>query len=159
MSTPTASEQAEKPAEKGQALVIYDGGCPFCQKSVAVLRRLDWLGRLQYFDARDVEHLPACEPPLEPARLMEEMHLLTPDRCHVYAGFKAFRWMAWRLPPLWPVAPFLYLPGVPALGQRVYLWIARHRYQIVPCRDGVCEVPRPGSRVQSPESKVQGWRV
>jgi hypothetical protein len=85
---------------------------------------------------------------------MEEMHVLPPDRSQIYAGFKAFRWMAWRLPPLWLFAPFLYVPGIPALGQWAYLWIARHRYQIVPCRDGVCQIPRPGSRVQSPESKV-----
>lgn len=154
MSTPTTSDQGQKSAENGTALVLYDGQCPFCQRSIAILRRLDWLGRLSYFDARDVEHLPAHEPPLDPARLMEEMHVLTADGRRLYAGFRAFRWMAWRLPPLWLLAPLLYLPAVPIVGQRIYLWIARHRYQIVPCRDGVCQLPSPESRVQSPESKV-----
>ncbi len=72
---------------------------------------------------------------------MEEMHLVTPKRDRLHHGFGAFRWMAWRLPLLWLVAPLLYLPGVPYLGQRVYLWIAKRRYRLVPCRDGVCTLP------------------
>jgi predicted DCC family thiol-disulfide oxidoreductase YuxK len=49
--------------------------------------------------------------------------------------------MAWRLPLLWAVAPLLYLPGVPWLGQKVYLWVARNRFNLVPCHDGGCAVP------------------
>ena len=30
----------------GKAVVLYDGDCPFCRKSVAILRKLDWLDRL-----------------------------------------------------------------------------------------------------------------
>ena len=37
-----------------KALVLYDGQCRFCQKSVAILRKLDCLGRLAYQDGRDV---------------------------------------------------------------------------------------------------------
>jgi len=78
---------------------------------------------------------------IEPQRLLEEMHLVTPDRRSVYHGFGAFRWMARHLPLLVAFAPILYLPGVPFIGQRAYLWVARHRYQLVPCHNGVCSVP------------------
>jgi predicted DCC family thiol-disulfide oxidoreductase YuxK len=132
-----------EPASDGRALVLYDGNCPLCRRSVAVLKRLDWLGRLKCQDARDLEQLPAREPPLDPARLLDEMHLVTPDGQRVYHGFEVFRWMSWRLPALWLFAPFLYIPGVPTIGQRVYLWVARNRFQLVPCKDGVCQVP-PG---------------
>lgn len=125
-----------------KALVLYDGECPFCIASVGRLKRLDWFGRLEYADARKPEEITAAGTDVEPNRLLEEMHLLTPDRRRVYHGFAAFRWMAWRLPPLWPLAPFLYLPGVPRLGQAVYLWIARHRFQLVPCRGGVCRLKK-----------------
>jgi hypothetical protein len=27
------------------------------------------------------------------------------------------------------------------LGQRLYLWVARHRFHLVPCHDGVCTIP------------------
>jgi predicted DCC family thiol-disulfide oxidoreductase YuxK len=131
---------------RGRALLLYDGECALCRKGVAQLRRLDWLGVLRYADARDRSLLPATVPPLNPDRLLEEMHLLTDTGGHIYHGFGAFRWLAWRLPLLWPLAPFLYLPGVPSLGQRLYLWVARNRFRLVPCHGGVCTLPRkPGS--------------
>jgi len=123
------------------AHILYDALCPFCLKSVAVLKHLDWLGRLHYLDARDPANLPASDVPLDSDRLLEEMHLVTPDGKHVYHGFAAFRWLTWRLPLLWPIAPFLYIPGVPALGQKAYLCVARNRYSLVPCQGGVCMLP------------------
>lgn len=132
---------------RAKALMLYDGQCALCLKGVAQLKRLDWLGVLSYADARDRANLPA-DPPLNPDRLLEEMHLLTADGHGVYHGFGAFRWLAWRLPLLWPLAPFLYLPGVPTLGQRLYLWVARNRFRLVPCHGGVCTLP-PRSPVSS----------
>ena len=128
-------------ARQGQ--VLYDGQCALCLKSVGILKRLDWLGLLTYVDARDREHLPPSDAPLDPERLMQEMHVLTPDGRGLYHGFGSLRWLAWRLPLLWPLAPFLYLPGVPGLGQRLYLWIARNRFRLVPCHGGVCSI-HPG---------------
>jgi predicted DCC family thiol-disulfide oxidoreductase YuxK len=125
---------------ESRAAVLYDGQCKLCQKSVALLKRLDWFGTLRYQDARDLEHLPVSATPLDPARLMEEMHVLTPDGRGLYHGFAALRWLAWRLPLLWPIAPLLYIPGVPSLGQRLYLWIARNRFRLVPCHGGVCNI-------------------
>ncbi len=124
-----------------RALLLYDGNCALCRKGVAQLKKLDWFGVLRYADARDREHLPATDPPLNPGRLLEEMHLVTSAGGRIYRGFGAFRWLAWRLPLLWPLAPFLYLPGVPAVGQRLYLWVARNRFRLVPCHGGVCTLP------------------
>ena len=129
------------------AVVLYDGHCPLCLKSVAILKRLDWRRRLDYRDARDVEHLPASAVPLDAQRLLTEMHLLTPDRQRAYAGFAAFRWMASRLPLFWAVWPLLFLPGVPWLGRRIYRWVAKNRYNLVACHDGACALPaRPSER-------------
>jgi predicted DCC family thiol-disulfide oxidoreductase YuxK len=122
-----------------KALVLYDGQCPLCQRSVRLLRRLDWMGRLDYLDARKPETVPAGTPPLDSARLLEEMHVVTPAR-RVLHGFAALRWLAWRLPLLWLLAPFLYIPGVPWLGQKLYLWVARNRLHLVPCH-GACKLP------------------
>jgi hypothetical protein len=106
-----------------------------------LLRRLDWLHVVSYVDVRDPEQLKTVPVPVEPGRALEEMHLVTPDGSCLYHGFGAVRWLAWRLPLLWPVAPLLYIPGVPALGQKLYLWVARHRFQLVPCHGGVCTLP------------------
>ncbi len=120
--------------------VLYDGRCPLCQAGVRQLRRLDWFGRLDYLDARHPEAFPTDLPPLDAGRLLEEMHVITSGG-QVLAGFRGIRYLAWFLPPGWPAAPFLYLPGVPTLGQWLYLKIARNRFNLVPCRDGVCSLP------------------
>ena len=136
MSTATADSTAAP-----KAVVLFDGDCAFCQRSVRILKSLDWFRRLAMHNAREESNWPTAAEPLSMPKMLEEMHLVTPDRRHTYAGFRAFRWMAWRLPLTWPLAPFLYLPGVPWLGDRVYRWIAKNRYSLVPCHDGVCQIP------------------
>jgi predicted DCC family thiol-disulfide oxidoreductase YuxK len=142
-SEPKPTEAAD-PAP-GKAVLLYDGECPLCRRGVRMLKRLDWLKRLHYQNCRDTAHLPPCAAPLDPQKLVEQMHLVTPDRRRVRVGFGAFRWMAWRLPLTMLIAPLLYLPGVPWLGRRAYLWVAKNRFNLVPCDDGGCRI-RPGQK-------------
>jgi len=137
-----------------RAILLYDGDCALCRRGVAQLRRLDWFGVLRYENAREREKMPVTEPPLNPDRLLEEMHLVPAHGGRIYHGFGAFRWLAWRLPALWPIAPFLYLPGIPTLGQRLYLWVARNRFRLVPCHGGICTLPGTGQRdASTPRSR------
>ena len=39
-----------------------------------------------------------------------------------------------------PIAPLYYIPGIPWLGDRLYKWVARNRFRLVPCHDGVCTI-------------------
>jgi predicted DCC family thiol-disulfide oxidoreductase YuxK len=137
---PAASASASPAAGKG--VVLYDGQCPLCQRAVRWLQRLDWFKRLHFQDCRDTANLPKSDGPLILDRLLDEMHLVTPDRTRTYAGYQAFRWIAWRLPLTVWLAPLLYVPGVPWLGNKLYLWVAKNRYNLVPCKDGVCTLPR-----------------
>jgi len=137
MDTNTAADP-----RTGKAVLLFDGECPLCLKSVSILKRLDWLKVLHYQNARETDSLPPSPVPLDPARMLQEMHLVTPKRDAVYHGFGAFRWMAWRMPLLVAFAPILYVPGVPTIGQRVYLWVAKNRFRLVPCHDGVCSLPQ-----------------
>jgi predicted DCC family thiol-disulfide oxidoreductase YuxK len=146
------SPETDSPA-KGKAVVLYDGQCPFCQRSVRSLKRLDWLHKLHFQDCRDTANLPPSEVPLDPARMLEEMHVVTPDRKRVYAGYRAVRWIAWRIPVLLPFAWMMYIPGVPWLGTRAYRWIATNRYNIGPCQEGACQAP--GIRGQKTEDRGQ----
>lgn len=123
-----------------RATVLFDGDCPLCQRLSRQLARLDWRGKLHFQNARDTPNLPVTSPTLVPERLLEEMHLVTP-RGRVYAGYRAFRWIAWRLPVFWLLAPLLSLPGVPWVGNKLYLWVARRRYRLAPCAHGVCRLP------------------
>jgi predicted DCC family thiol-disulfide oxidoreductase YuxK len=123
------------------AIVLYDGDCPLCRKTVSILKRLDWFDRLRFHNCRDTARIPANTAHLDPARMIAEMHVLTPDRTQARSGFRAVRWIAGRVPILWPLYPLLFVPGLPRLGQRLYLWVARNRFRLVPCRDGVCTIP------------------
>jgi predicted DCC family thiol-disulfide oxidoreductase YuxK len=136
---------ATNPAS-GKAILLYDGNCSFCKSSIRLLKRLDWLKRFHYQDCRDIENLPACPVRLDPERLLKEMHLVVPNRQEYHTGFAAYRWMAWRLPLLWAIAPLLYLPGAMWIGNRMYLWVARNRYDLMPCQDGVCRLPDRGGK-------------
>jgi predicted DCC family thiol-disulfide oxidoreductase YuxK len=130
----------------GKGIVLFDGNCRLCQSSIRLLMRLDWLNKFRCQDCRDIENLPRCDIPLKPVQLLEQMHLITPDRKRSYVGFEAFRWLAWRMPLTWVIAPLLYLPGARWLGNKVYLWVARNRYNLIPCKDGVCTLPPRGGK-------------
>lgn len=130
-----------QPATANQGVVLFDGDCAFCQKTVRILKKLDWLGKLQFQNCREPENIPPNSANLHAERMLEEMHLLTPDRANAYAGFKAVRWIFARLPLTWIAWPFMFIPGVPQIGQKIYLFIARHRYKIVPCHNGICTIP------------------
>lgn len=126
--------------------VLYDGDCALCRASVGWLRRLDWRGVLSFVSLRDENDPIVQGVPASREQLVEQMHVWPASRQGLYHGFAAFRFLAWRLPALWPIAPFLYLPGVPWAGQKIYLWIARNRFNLVPCKDGVCHIPPRGPR-------------
>lgn len=128
-----------------RALVVYDGQCRFCLASVASLRRLDWRRRLSYGDARSADVLRE-NPSIDPVRALARLHLVTPDGARVLDGFHAFRWLAGRLPLLWIAWPVLWLPGMSALGTRVYDWIARNRFAFGTCESGSCRHPAASDR-------------
>ncbi|MBO0697099.1 MAG: DUF393 domain-containing protein [Zavarzinella sp.] len=125
----------------GRALVLYDGECPLCRKTTDILSRFDWFHQLRFHNCRDTAGIPPNSAHLDPARMIQEMHLLTPDRTTALSGFRAIRWIAGRVPVLWPLYPLLFVPGMARLGQRLYLWVARNRFHLLPCRGGVCTIP------------------
>src|SRR5262245_45838073 len=95
-----------------RAIVLYDGDCPLCTRTTAILSRLDWFGRLAFHNCRDTAHIPAHSAHLDPDRMIAEMHVLTPDRIRALSGFRAVRWIAGRVPLLWPLFPLLFIPGM-----------------------------------------------
>jgi len=124
------------------AVLIYDGACPLCRRSLAWVRRMDWMGRIETLSLAMDKEVARRYPRLEHADLLLEMHVVGAGG-RVWRGFYAFRRLACILPPLWPLLPLLYLPGVPALGRAVYAWVAASRR-----RDGeTCDAhtgPGPG---------------
>ena len=111
-------------------VVVFDGACGFCSRSAVVVRRLDLGRRLRFVDANaDWPSLAAAYPSLDADACLAEMHVVdgAGPAARITAGFYAFRRLAWVLPIAWPLVPLLYVPGVPAIGRRVYRFIALHR--------------------------------
>ena len=107
--------------------VLFDGGCGLCSATIATLRRLDLLRRLEMCDVRnDWRTVSRRFPALGQSACLEDMHVVGP-RGDTWKGFQAYRALAWVIPAAWPLLPILYLPPVEAVGHRVYRRVADRR--------------------------------
>jgi len=109
-----------------RARVYVDGDCGLCMRARRVMESLDLFGRVEFLNAREGAGAGALPPGVTEAALLETMHLITPQGS-VLTGFRAYRWIAWRLPGTCWLTPILWLPGVACVGERVYRRVAAHR--------------------------------
>ena len=120
--------------------VIYDGRCRFCRGQVAALKRLDLCGSLRPVSLHDPE-VARDFPELSAADLHARMYVVD-THGRVRGGAEAVRYLSRRLPLLWPLAVPLHVPGSLPLWERLYRFIARHRYRIAgTCDEGTCRLP------------------
>lgn len=116
-------------------VVLYDGKCRFCTSQVAILKRLDLVGRLDFVSL----HEPSVSrdfPEIPFENLMREMYLVDRDGL-AHGGAAALRIVSRRLPLLWPLAILLHIPGSRPIWNWLYRLIARNRYRIAgKCDDG-----------------------
>ena len=134
-------------AQRGRAVLLYDGQCGLCLESVKRLRILDLFGWVDPANFHDQPDLSRLNPALTPERCRSEMILLEPDG-RLWGGFQAFARLCLRLPLLWWLAPFVHLPGANWIGSRVYRWVATHRYLLhrnPTCRMNQCGIPDRGN--------------
>ena len=114
--------------------VLYDGACRLCMRSMFFFLASDRLGRIRAVDFRDPAVRKRFAPDISLGDLDRAMHIRLPDGT-TFTGFDAFRELAWHLPVFWPLAPFLYFPGVPTIGRMIYAKVAASRDR---CADGSC---------------------
>ncbi|HEX6940099.1 MAG TPA: DCC1-like thiol-disulfide oxidoreductase family protein [Longimicrobiales bacterium] len=127
--------------------VLYDGGCGICRRTVAVLERLNALGRLEFLNLHDWAAVQRRFPHLDRKACFDVMHVVT-NRGRTRTGFYAYRTLAWGVPAFWPVLPLLYVPGIPAAGRSIYAAVAARRLR------GQCAL-EPATRPQ-PRAESQG---
>ena len=138
--------QLPSPADLPNAdVVIFDGKCVFCRKSV---RLLDWWvgkDRIAYVSLHDpyvAEHFPD----LTHEQMMDQIYLVSRETNQKFGGAAAIRYLSTRAWKLWIAVPFLYFPGSMPLWQWLYMQVARNRYRIAnrngePCdEDGTCKL-------------------
>jgi predicted DCC family thiol-disulfide oxidoreductase YuxK len=107
----------------------FDGKCGLCTVAARILRRLDWLGRLEFVDQSSLDDAAL---PIDRAVAMQGMPLITPDN-QVLIGFPAVRRALRRTPLGAPLGWLLSVPGFDRVGRRIYRQIAVNRYQISAC--------------------------
>ncbi len=110
----------------GRTVVLFDGVCDLCDTGMAWLRRRDTLGRLEFVPYQAPE-VAVRFPDLDPARLAQALHVITPDG-RVHVGVDAAGPLFARLPGWGGIARLLALPGVRAVARPLYGWIAARRH-------------------------------
>jgi predicted DCC family thiol-disulfide oxidoreductase YuxK len=124
---------------------IFDGNCVLCQQTRRIVLALDWLNRVEFIDVQQWDKVYARYPQVDYNEAMGAMHVMTQDG-QMLAGFLGVRRLLRELPLGYPIWLALHLPGMGWLGNHVYRFIAKHRYQInkwfgAPvCDNGVCKV-------------------
>lgn len=109
--------------------VLYDADCGFCCWSVAQLAALDRRRRLEYVPlqhAADHPERPALVELASAHDLREVIHVVRPDGA-VRAGGGAMLEILDALPAGWLLRPWARLPGIEAIVDRAYRWVARRR--------------------------------
>jgi len=106
----------------GDLEMLYDGDCGFCKRSMAWFMAFDGLRQIR---ARDFRRDPS---PVVASELVEKaLYLVLPDG-RALPGFEAYRYVVPRVPGLWWMIPFFYVPVLSRLfGHPIYNWVAANR--------------------------------
>lgn len=102
--------------------VWYDGACPLCIREIALMRRLDRNGRVDFVNLTD----PATRCPLDRALMLERFHATTASG-ETLSGAAAFAAMWREIPILKPLGHFARLPGMLPVLERAYLLFLKIR--------------------------------
>jgi predicted DCC family thiol-disulfide oxidoreductase YuxK len=124
----------------GRLHILYDGLCPLCRRTVRLLTALDLFAGLEFLDFRRLDlsqYNRSHNLDLAPKDLEKEMYVVF--RGQAYGGFDGYRRIALALPASWPLAPWLFCPGISFLGALVYGYVARHRLTWLRC-DSHCQI-------------------
>jgi predicted DCC family thiol-disulfide oxidoreductase YuxK len=109
-------------------IVVYDDSCGLCLDQMRRLKRLDWIGLLDFRPLSGAEAL-AQECGLAESDLRRFIHCVDAAG-KVSRGARCLRRVAARTPLLAPLALLLWLPGALWLAEKVYLVVSRNRHRI-----------------------------
>ncbi len=126
-----------------QHLVLYDDECPLCTFQMKVLTWLDWLNVAALVPLSS-ERAREVAPQLDRETLLAAMHVVTTDG-RIYRGARCIRFLSLRMPLLFPLALFLWVPGVIWIAEQVYQLVANNRHmlsRVFGCKDACAIMPK-----------------
>jgi len=121
-----------------KVIVLWDGDCSFCKKSVDIAKKFDWFNRFIVIDSNErekhKEYLEGWDGDIDKGLWAKGL-----NSQESYVGFDGVRRMIWVMPLFWIVLPLLYVPFIPTIGRKVYGWIAKNRYRFG-CNSKGCQI-------------------
>lgn len=126
--------------------VLYDGACPRCRASMALIGAADPDHVIEPVDLTAV-NVASVHPSLTKEACLQAMHLVRADG-RVLVGYDAVVALGRWCPLFFPLALVGSIPGVTGIGRRAYNRIAASRPRDEPCTDETCGLHppvRPGS--------------
>lgn len=115
-------------ALRNRSILVYDGQCSFCRRSVDRIARRDHSGTFE-FVARQTEGLTERFPKLAEGDFNTGMRLITPDDA-IHVGADAAYQIARRLRYWRRIAWLYHVPGIHWVTRAVYAWIAANRQSL-----------------------------
>lgn len=97
-------------------IVWHDGGCPLCRREIALMRRLDRRGAVEFVD---LTKIPATACPIDRADMLARFH--ASEDGQLLSGAAAFAAMWRAIPWLRPLGLAARSPLLLAMLERVYL--------------------------------------
>ncbi len=121
-------------------LIVYDGDCAFCQRSIAAIQSRD--------RHKEFRYLPRSTPGLDerfPQLALEEFNTgirVVEEDGTVHVGADGVHQIAARLPYFRHLAWLYHAPLIHGVSKRMYAWIAANRMQLAGrCEDDeTCEI-------------------
>jgi predicted DCC family thiol-disulfide oxidoreductase YuxK len=121
-------ERKEAIERQKRAVLIYDGNCPVCEKTVAWISDNAQKGGFEMLPCQ-AEAMKQRFPSIKRTVCMQAMQLVLPDGA-VLSGEKALPEILKRLRRYGPAAALFKLPGSGILSRAFYRWFADNRYHI-----------------------------
>jgi predicted DCC family thiol-disulfide oxidoreductase YuxK len=144
------TERAGKAQAKGRAVLIYDGQCPVCRRTVRWIGQNQREGSFRMLPCQSAE-VARRFPSITREACMNAMQLVLPDGS-VLAGEEALPEILRRLKRYSAAAEVFRLPGSGALSRAFYRWFADSRYHIA-------EALFPGEAKRTAAGKAAGKRA
>jgi predicted DCC family thiol-disulfide oxidoreductase YuxK len=107
---------------KASVSVWFDGSCPLCAREIALMKRLDKRGAIEFIDVVGSENVDC---PVNKTELLARFHAR--ENGQLLSGASAFAAMWRAIPILRPIGLLAHIPFVLALLERAYVAFLRFR--------------------------------
>jgi len=127
-------------------LVIYDGSCKMCRRTIAILNTLDICGVLVPVPGSGDDPRRLAHPEIADEMVLHDLYVV--GNSYVAGGYNAHQKMAAGMIVLWPLALIMKCPPVAAVGRRIYRRLADSR---------LCASDVVAPSKSAPGGKHKGW--